>query len=204
MSHKLTRGRMAVFIDRENISHSFRRTFPGRQVDYLKLRQFLDKRGYVILAMFYTGESASRRSADSESEHRRRQWVSYLGHLQREGYQVVEKPASPIYDGALITGYSANCDVEIATDFMAMVASGRVEEVVLVSGDGDFVYPVRLARSIPYCTRVTVMALREDTSMELQRSCDEFIPLDVIADEIAEPIRRNGLPQSPETGPKPV
>ena len=151
------RGRVAIFIDGNNLFHAARTI--GIEIDYAKLLKLLCQGGSLLRAFFYTGvdENAAKQQG-------------FLLWMRRNGYRVVQKELKVFPDGTK----KANLDVEIAVDMLSL--SGKYETAILVSGDEDFAYAVN---AVAYKgTRVEVAGFRNNTSPKLIDVADRFIDLD--------------------------
>ena len=151
------RGRIAIFIDGNNLFHAARTI--GIEVDYAKLLKLLCHGGSLLRAFFYTGvdENASKQQG-------------FLLWMRRNGYRVVQKELKVFPDGTK----KANLDVEIAVDMLGLC--GKYETAILVSGDEDFAYAVN---AVAYKgARVEVAGFRNNTSPKLIDVADKFIDLD--------------------------
>ena len=151
------RGRIAIFIDGNNLFHAARTI--GMEIDYAKLLKLLCQGGSLLRAFFYTGvdENAAKQQG-------------FLLWMRRNGYRVVQKELKIFPDGTK----KANLDVEIAVDMLSL--SGKYETAILVSGDEDFAYAVN---AVAYKgTRVEVAGFRNNTSPKLIDVADRFIDLD--------------------------
>ena len=160
------RGRVAVFIDGNNLFHAAR--FHNIDIDYNKLLRVLLGDGRLLRAFFYTG-------VDAGAERQQ----GFLLWMRRNGFRVVQKELKTFYDGTR----KANLDVEIAVDMLSL--AGRYDTAVLVSGDEDFVYALN---SVAYkgC-RVEVAGFRSNTAPRLIDTADFFIDLG----DIAELVRKD-------------
>lgn len=160
------RGRVAVFIDGNNLFHAAR--FHAIDIDYNKLLRVLLGDGRLLRAFFYTG-------VDAGAERQQ----GFLLWMRRNGFRVVQKELKTFYDGTR----KANLDVEIAVDMLSL--AGRYDTAVLVSGDEDFVYAIN-AVAYKGC-RVEVAGFRSNTAPRLIDVADFFIDLG----EISEMIRKD-------------
>ena len=183
------RGRVAVFIDGNNLFHAAR--FHTIDIDYNKLLRVLLGDGRLLRAFFYTG-------VDAGAERQQ----GFLLWMRRNGFRVVQKELKTFYDGTR----KANLDVEIAVDMLSL--AGRYDTAVLVSGDEDFVYAIN-AVAYKGC-RVEVAGFRSNTAPRLIDVADFFIDLGDIADLIRKDIGQTGEYEIPsfvppeETGPPPI
>jgi uncharacterized LabA/DUF88 family protein len=157
------RGRVAVFIDGNNLFHAAR--FHNIDIDYNKLLRVLLGDGRLLRAFFYTG-------VDAGAERQQ----GFLLWMRRNGFRVVQKELKTFFDGTR----KANLDVEIAVDMLSL--AGRYDTAVLVSGDEDFVYAVN-AVAYKGC-RVEVAGFRSNTAPKLIDVADFFIDLGDIADKV--------------------
>src|SRR5215211_1317840 len=160
------RGRVAVFIDGNNLFHAAR--FHNIDIDYNKLLRVLLGDGRLLRAFFYTG-------VDAGAERQQ----GFLLWMRRNGFRVVQKELKTFYDGTR----KANLDVEIAVDMLSL--AGRYDTAVLVSGDEDFVYALN-AVAYKGC-RVEVAGFRSNTAPRLIDVADFFIDLG----DIAELVRKD-------------
>ena len=111
--------KIALFADVQNIYYTTRQAF-SRQFDYRKLMTRVSSRGEVVIANAYAidrGDEKQRRFQDA---------------LRNIGFTVKLKPYIQRRDGSA----KGDWDVGIAIDVMD--AARIVDEVVLLSGDGDF------------------------------------------------------------------
>jgi uncharacterized LabA/DUF88 family protein len=161
------RGRVAVFIDGNNLFHAAR--FHNIDIDYNKLLRVLLGDGRLLRAFFYTG-------VDVGAERQQ----GFLLWMRRNGFRVVQKELKTFYDGTR----KANLDVEIAVDMLSL--AGRYDTAVLVSGDEDFVYAVN-AVAYKGC-RVEVAGFRSNTAPKLIDVADFFIDLGDIADKVRKEV----------------
>src|SRR5438874_958749 len=157
------RGRVAVFIDGNNLFHAAR--FHNIDIDYNKLLRVLLGDGRLLRAFFYTG-------VDTNAERQQ----GFLLWMRRNGFRVIQKELKTFYDGTR----KANLDVEIAVDMLSL--AGRYDTAVLVSGDEDFVYAVN-AVAYKGC-RVEVAGFRSNTAPKLIDVADYFIDMGEIADKV--------------------
>ena len=179
------RGRVAVFIDGNNLFHAAR--FHNIDIDYNRLLQVLLGDGRLLRAFFYTG-------VDAGAERQQ----GFLLWMRRNGFRVVQKELKTFYDGTR----KANLDVEIAVDMLSL--AGKYDTAVLVSGDEDFVYAVN-AVAYKGC-RVEVAGFRSNTAPKLIDVADFFIDLGEIGDMVRKDISqgdRYDVPSfvPPETHP---
>jgi uncharacterized LabA/DUF88 family protein len=174
------RGRVAVFIDGNNLFHAAR--FHTIDIDYNKLLRILLGDGRLLRAFFYTG-------VDAGAERQQ----GFLLWMRRNGFRVVQKELKTFYDGTR----KANLDVEIAVDMLSL--AGRYDTAVLVSGDEDFVYAVN-AVAYKGC-RVEVAGFRSNTAPRLIDVADFFIDLGDIAELIRKDSTQSGEYEVPSFVP---
>jgi uncharacterized LabA/DUF88 family protein len=170
------RGRVAVFIDGNNLFHAAR--FHNIDIDYNKLLRVLLGDGRLLRAFFYTG-------VDVGAERQQ----GFLLWMRRNGFRVVQKELKTFYDGSR----KANLDVEIAVDMLSL--AGKYDTAVLVSGDEDFVYAVN-AVAYKGC-RVELAGFRSNTAPKLIDVADYFIDLGEIADKVRKEVSQGTRDDEP-------
>jgi uncharacterized LabA/DUF88 family protein len=153
------RGRVAVFIDGNNLFHAAR--FHNIDIDYNKLLRVLLGDGRLLRAFFYTG-------VDVGAERQQ----GFLLWMRRNGFRVIQKELKTFYDGTR----KANLDVEIAVDMLSL--AGRYDTAVLVSGN---------AVAYKGC-RVEIAGFRSNTAPKLIDVSDYFIDLGEIADKVRKEV----------------
>ena len=111
--------KIAIFADVQNIYYTTRQAY-GRQFNYRKLWQRLSSEGEIVCAIAY----ATHRSDDKQ--------LKFQDALRHIGFSVKLKPYIQRSDGSA----KGDWDVGIAIDVME--SAKGVDNVVLLSGDGDF------------------------------------------------------------------
>jgi len=111
--------KIAVFVDVQNIYYTTRDVYQ-RQFNYRKFWQQLSEQGDIVLANAY----AIQRSDDQQHKFQKA-----LKHI---GFNVKLKPFIQRSDG------SAKGDWDVGITIDILEASADVDEVILLSGDGDF------------------------------------------------------------------
>jgi uncharacterized LabA/DUF88 family protein len=170
------RGRVAVFIDGNNLFHAAR--FHNLDIDYNKLLRVLLGDGRLLRAFFYTG-------ADAGAERQQ----GFLLWMRRNGFRVIQKELKTFYDGTR----KANLDVEIAVDMLSL--AGKYDTAVLVSGDEDFVYALN-AVAYKGC-RVEIAGFRSNTAPKLIDVADFFLDLGEIGDLVRKDASQAGRYEVP-------
>jgi uncharacterized LabA/DUF88 family protein len=149
--------RVGVFVDTQNLYYSAKNLY-GSKVDFRKILEVGVNQRHLIRAIIYVIR------ADIPEEE------SFFEALRNIGYEVKIKELRSYYDGTK----RGDWDMGIAIDTIKL--SEKLDTVILVSGDGDFVALVEHLRARGI--RVEVMAFGKSTSSELRRAANEFIDLD--------------------------
>ncbi len=150
--------RVGIFIDTQNLYHSAKNLYNakvnfGQLVkDGLANRQLIRAVAYVI-----TTESGEEKS--------------FFEALEKMGIETKTKNLQ-IFSGG---SKKADWDVGLAVD--AIKLAPKLDAVILVSGDGDFVPLLEYLRTNEGC-QVEVMSFGKSSSGKLIESCDDFIDLD--------------------------
>lgn len=154
------RLRAAVFVDVQNIQEVFEKQWS--EVRYDKLKEYISQHHDVVKFVAFIPYRK-----DDEKRQRLIDAISLMG------YRCICKQAKERPDGTV----KANMDLEIALEIQSMVDT--VDEIILLSGDSDFVPLVDyLSRK---GKRVKVIGPgRGPTALELIRAADEFENIDEI------------------------
>lgn len=149
--------KIAIFVDVQNIYYTTRDTFE-RQFNYRHFWQLMSESGNIVIANAY----AIQRSDDAQHKFQKA-----LKHI---GFNVKLKPFIQRRDG------SAKGDWDVGITIDIMEAAAQVDEIILLSGDGDF---DRLLSHVQSKHQVTtkvygVLAL---TANSLINATTEFIPI---------------------------
>ena len=113
--------KIAIFADVQNIYYTTRDVY-GRSFNYRKLWQKIAQQGEIVSAMAY----AINKGDDQQ--------IKFQDALKHIGFEVKLKPYIQRSDGSA----KGDWDVGIAIDVMEAAASGDVNTIILLSGDGDF------------------------------------------------------------------
>jgi len=149
--------RVGVFVDVQNMYHSAKNIFHAR-VNFKEIlikavagRQLIRAFAYVI-------------STEGGEEK------NFFSALSKQGFEIKEKELQ-IFSGGM---KKADWDVGMAVD--AIVMAEKLDVVVLVTGDGDFVPLVEFLKINKGCL-TEVMAFAESVSKRLVEASDFFIDL---------------------------
>ncbi|OSJ18215.1 NYN domain-containing protein [Bradyrhizobium canariense] len=159
-------SRIALFIDGANL-HATSRTLDF-DIDYRRLLNEFQSRGTLLRAFYY---SAIVEDEEFSSIRPLLDWLDY------NGYTVVTKPTKEFVDPSGRRKVKGNMNIELAVD--AMELAGKLDEMVLVSGDGGFRSLVEaVQRRGVRVTVVSTMASRPPMiADELRRQADVFTDL---------------------------
>lgn len=150
--------RVSAFVDVQNIYMCVKSVFGHSKINYRVLKDFLTQKGALVKMVAFTCYDPENRSQ-----------VDFMHALALMGYRVVAKPLKKMPDGNI----KASMDMEMALEIL--VSAPHLDEIVLVTGDGDF------APIVDHVARmgkiVKVIGPDKLTSPELIRACDQFINL---------------------------
>ena len=155
--YKHPEQRVGVFIDTANMYHSAKNLF-GDNVNFGNILTEAVSGRRLLRAIAYAIHSKS------EEEN------SFFDALEKQGFEVKQKDLQIFSSGMK----KADWDVGIAMDAIKM--ADRLDTVVIVSGDGDFIPLVTYLQENKGCL-VEVAAFGETTSSRLIEHADEFLNL---------------------------
>ncbi len=150
--------RVGVFVDVQNIYYSARHMY-GAKVNFKALLQEAVQGRTLVRAIAYVVRSEDISRAE------------FFQVLENLGYEVKVKDVQIFVDGSK----KADWDIGIAMDMIEMAP--RLDTLVLVSGDGDFVPLVEHLQRALGC-RVEAMAFGKSASGKLREAANEFTDLD--------------------------
>ncbi len=151
--------RIGVFVDVQNMYYSARYIYNSK-VDFKAILKQAIRGRSLIRAIAYVIK------ADVKEE------AGFFEALSKIGFEVKAKELQIFYGGAK----KGDWDIGIAMDAIELAL--KLDTIVLVSGDGDFIPLVEHLRRATGC-KVEVMAFGRSTSSRLIEEADEFIDLDL-------------------------
>jgi uncharacterized LabA/DUF88 family protein len=168
--------RVALFIDGANLYSAAKGL--NFDIDYKKLLDEFRRRGVLIRAYYYTA------IVEGDDYSPIRPLVDWLDY---NGFTLVTKNAKEFTDSQGRKRWRGDMDVEIAVDMLEL--AGKVDHMVLFSGDGGF---RRLVEALQRkAVRVTVVSTSKSqppmASDDLKRQADTFVELGDLASIIGRP-----------------
>ena len=133
------------------------RTLYQSKVDYGKLLAELVNGRRLVRAIAYVVQKP-------EVDQR-----AFLEALRRAGYETKIKELTVRDDG------STRGDWDVGMTVDALTLAPKLDTVVMVTGDGDFVPLVESMKRLG--CRTEIISFEQTTSNELMRCCDEFMPI---------------------------
>ncbi|WP_028864186.1 NYN domain-containing protein [Psychromonas aquimarina] len=150
--------KIAVFADVQNIYYTTRQAY-GKQFNYRKLWQIIEKQGIIVNAFAY---------AIDRGDKQQKKFQDALKHL---GFEVKLKPYIQRSDGTA----KGDWDVGITIDIMETAA--QVDTVILLSGDGDFAILLDKVKD-SFAVQTEAYGVPQLTAKALIDSCTVFNPID--------------------------
>lgn len=149
--------RVGVFIDTQNLYHSAKNLYRAK-VNFKQVMQDAVAGRALIRAIAYV--------ITTESEDEK----NFFEALEKLGIETKTKDLQIFFGGAK----KADWDVGIAVD--AIKLAPKLDAIVLISGDGDFIPLVEYLRTNEGC-QVEVMAFGKSSSSKLIETVDDFTDL---------------------------
>ncbi len=150
--------RIGVFVDVQNLYYSARFVY-NSHVNFKSILNDVVKNRTLIRALAYVIKT---------EDIKKEKFFEALGYM---GFEVRAKDLQIFYGGAK----KGDWDIGIAMD--AIELAPRLDTIVLVSGDGDFVPLIEHLKRALGC-RVEVAAFGKSTSAKLIDAADNFLDLD--------------------------
>jgi uncharacterized LabA/DUF88 family protein len=163
-----------LFIDGVNLYATAKSL--GFDIDYKRLLQEFGSRGTLMRAFYYTTMIEDQ---ETSSIRPLVDWLSY------NGYTVVTKAPKEFIDVDGRRKAKGNMDVELSVH--AMEFAGRLDEMMLFSGDGDFRPLVEAVqrRGVRVTVVSTIASHPAMIADELRRQADAFIDLSELEPRIS-------------------
>ena len=150
--------RVGIFIDTQNLYHSAKNLYRARVNFGNVLKEALAERSLIrAVAYVITTESGEEKG--------------FFEALTKVGIETKTKDLQIFAGGAK----KADWDVGLAVD--AIKLAPKLDTVIIVSGDGDFVPLVEYLKTNQGC-QVEVVSFGKSTSSKLIEAADDFIDLD--------------------------
>lgn len=169
MENNLTR--VGVFVDVQNLYYSARNLYKS-YVNFSKIRTFSGSHGKLVRSIAYGVK------ADISKEE------SFFDALKEANFEVKLKDLQ-VFPGGMKKG---DWDVGMTVDMIRMAS--KLDIVVLVSGDGDFVDLIDYLQNLG--VYVIVMAFGPSSSSKLAEKADIFVDMDKKKDFFLLKKIRNG------------
>lgn len=150
--------RVGVLIDTQNIYHSAKNIHHARANFGAILKDSLDGRILVRAIAYVATTEGGEESA-------------FFGALEKVGIETRTKPLQIFAGGAK----KANWDIDMAMD--AVRLAPKLDAIILVTGDGDFVDVVEYLQNT-HGTQVEVVSFGRSSSSKLIEAADDFFDLD--------------------------
>jgi uncharacterized LabA/DUF88 family protein len=181
-------SKMALFIDGANL-HATAKAL-GFDIDYGRLLREFQSRGTLLRAFYYTT------IIEDQEYSSIRPLVDWLDY---NGYSVVTKSTKEFVDACGRRKVKGRMDVELAVD--AMEIARHIDQMVLLSGDGDFRPLVKAVqrRGVRVTVVSTISSQPPMIADDLRRQADAFIDLAQLRAKIARVLVERLAPREPRS-----
>lgn len=149
--------RVGVFVDTANMYHSAKNLYKAN-VNFGEVLKEAVAGRKLVRAIAYVINSSN------EEEN------TFFDALEKQGFEIKKKELQVFASGIK----KADWDVGLAVDCVKM--ADRLDAVIIVSGDGDYVPLVQYLQENKGCL-VEVVAFGETTSTKLREQCDDMVDL---------------------------
>lgn len=179
--------RVAVLVDVQNLYYSARNLY-GSRISFKNLLDIAVADRVLTRAIAYVIKSDE---GNGESE--------FFSAVNDAGFEIREKELQVFPGGAK----KGDWDIGIAMD--AIRIGAKVDSVVLISGDGDFVPMVAYLQNSLGCL-VEVVAFDKTCSKALRESADDFIAIEKHSRKLLfkteKSVRKGRVPKRPSSSSK--
>lgn len=151
--------RIGIFVDIQNVYYGAKDNFKGK-IDFKKLTESIVKGRKLIISNAYLVKSDNDNS-------------NFVSFMEKIGYKIISKELKRRSDGSA----KGNLDIEMAIDIITH--KDKLDTVVLVSGDGDFVALVEYLKTQNIQVEVYSFSnIKNITSQELKNVSSKFFEID--------------------------
>ncbi len=173
--------RVGLFIDAQNVYHSAKNLYNDARVNFGNILEDAVANRKLIRAMAYV---ISTKTGEEQA---------FFGALGKVGIETRSKELQEFWGGAK----KGDWDVGLAVD--AITLAPKLDAVIIVSGDGDFVPLVEYLR-INMGTQVEVIAFGKSASSKLRDAADDFFDLSEDPGRYLMGYREKRAPREPREG----
>ncbi|HJN62739.1 MAG TPA: NYN domain-containing protein [Candidatus Paceibacterota bacterium] len=175
--------RVGVFIDAQNLYHSAKNLYNGAKVNFGEVVKEAIGDRVLIRAIAYviTTESGEEKP--------------FFDALEKMGIETKTKDLQIFLGGAK----KADWDVGLAVDAIKMAP--KLDTVIIVAGDGDFVPLVKYLQTSQGC-QVEVVSFGKSSSSKLIEAADDFMDLDKNPKKFLIGQRKTARARTPRTPKK--
>lgn len=192
MEKKKPKKIVYAFIDAANLFYGGQKSL-GWSIDYQKLLNYLKGKFAATKVYYYAGIEAeafeydplksefiniqellsfylkTHKSMDGSKLDPTLQRIKFYRNLEEFGYILRLKPTKIFHDGTRLTK-KANCDVDMTFDMMRYMS--QYQEVVALTGDGDFAIILQYLRKKH--KHVHILARGERTARDIRRIAGKY------------------------------
>lgn len=154
--HASPAARVGIFVDAQNIFRSLRHLRNPIKIDYQKILNYCLAGRTLYCARFYDVVTVNNPSKAI--------FLDMIGCY----YDVLTKPVQFFSDG----GTKGDWDIGMAVDMISI--ADKLDVVILISGDGDFVPVVKYLKDRSHCRVEGVSILRTTSNLLLQELDSHF------------------------------
>ncbi len=150
--------KVAIFVDVQNIYYTTRQIYK-RQFNYRAFWQWAAQQGEIVCAKAY---------AIDRGDPQQQKFQAALRHI---GFEVMLKPYIQRIDG------SSKGDWDVGITIDAMLVADQVDQVILLSGDGDFDLLLQTLKE-RYQVFSYLVSVPELTAQSLVESADRWLKIE--------------------------
>ncbi len=168
-----------VFIDGAYLSHILKDQYNLMKINHHKFARWA-ARGYELFRAYYYDCLPYQSPVPTEEEQRRLAATQRFFDALRSGERFTVREGTFEYRGQTAEGdpifQQKRVDLQMGLDIATLVAKNRIDAIVLVSGDSDFVPVINLAFGEGILSRL-VHGASHTYHSDLWRACDERLEM---------------------------
>ena len=187
------KSKALILIDDSNLYYGFRKC--GWEFDYIKFYDWLINQFEPIGIYFFGGIISKKTFFDRHPTHTlngfikaKKERESFFKILKIKGFNVKTKPVSSVYDSTK-GDFNRKCNFDVEMTIIALDKISEYQELVLCSGDGDFIKLLKYVKG--KYKKTTIIAHKHRLNSELEETANRTIYIETLRAELE---KKKGLP----------
>jgi len=175
-----------ILIDASNLYYGFINY--NWELNYVKFYRWLHKNFAPIGIYFFDGTMTQKTFFEKYPNYTLQDFIlhkdkenDFFKMLKHVGYKIRTKPVASVYDKTS-GDYKRKCNFDVEITILALDLLNDYDELVLCSGDGDFIKLLKYVKG--KFKKTMIIAHKDRTNQELKKTANSAISIESIRSEI--------------------